>query len=82
MYMTAALLALALASRVGVYALVVECTADALICIAHPAVRFGDHAACEQHIEDIKHTPPRLPLVMGKCVSWSPPWNWRDGQWE
>ena len=76
MPIAAALVALALAApaqaAIGIYAVVVECTADALICFEHRPVRFDTWAECKAHVAKAREATPRF-LVMGKCVSRTPP---------
>ena len=65
---------------VGVYALIAECTVDLTTCRRQPARRFEDFDGCRRYVAEVAAAEPTydgLPLIMGRCMSWSPPIDWR-----
>jgi len=72
--------------RVHYFTIMFACTESRLDCVRLPADEFGTYDLCAARIQEIKENQdlygiPGHPLVMGKCVSWSPPFsntNFRD----
>lgn len=64
---------------VGIYALIVTCSDDLLICDNEPAVRFKTWRDCKNYVGGAiaNLDDRRIGVVLGKCKSWSPPFDWR-----
>lgn len=59
---------------VGVYAIVSVCSPNLLICRVEPPVRFDTWEECETYLLAVE----REGIVLGRCRSWSPPFDWRE----
>ena len=65
-------------SRVHYYLIAFACTEDRLGCYRLPTDEFSTSGKCLEHLTAIKENQdlygiPGRPLVLGKCISWSPP---------
>lgn len=66
--------------RVHYYTIIFACTENRLNCVRLPTDEFSTYDLCDARIQEIKENQdlygvPWHPLVMGKCVSWSPPFG-------
>ena len=63
---------------VGIYMVASVCSRDLLHCFRVPVQRFDDFGACRQGLAGLtKAATPMRPVVTGRCVSWSPPFDYR-----
>ena len=70
-------------SRVHYYMIAFACSPDKMRCMQVPAEEFNTRAACDTHLRFIQENPdifliPGLPLVLGKCKSWFPPFSVKE----
>ena len=63
---------------VKVYARVVVCSDDLLLCDVLPPVAYEAWEDCERHLVVAGVERERDGVVMGKCRSWSPAPDWRE----
>lgn len=69
--------------RVHYYTIMVACTENRLKCVQLPVEQFNTFSACDWHVDEVKDNQdrygiPGYPLVMGKCISRSSPFNGKE----